>query len=221
MPWRESSSHHGISSRAFAESLRVKSHGRWYKPPPQSTRTDVGAYLKESHRELIRLRGAVAAPAVRSPAPPPTPRPARPPTPLAAVTFFQDLNVNIQGDHRLYNLCREIKLIQHQRTPYAAFMLLRTLLEAALEFHLRKKDLYDDFTSKKGDGRAILAALIDYCTRKHHKVFKDDGIREALTRLSTIKQHMDAVVHNRYSDITASALEMLKPYLRPVIEYIV
>src|SRR3954470_24759731 len=58
MPWRESSSHHGISSRAFAESLRVKSHGRWYHALDLSTgHVDLIVYLalRDRHTGCVDL----------------------------------------------------------------------------------------------------------------------------------------------------------------------
>lgn len=195
------------------------------KPPPEHTRTDTEAYLHEKHASLIQLfkkkseKPKKPSPKTNGKTPPPKPTP----TPVPpSVSFFQDLTANIENDHKLYNLCREIRLIQYKRTPIAAFLLLRTLLQSALEYQLRRMEKLDHFEATTSDKRARLAELIKYAARKDNACFAREEVRQQLASLqqSPIKSHMDRVVHSQFGDINPAALELLKPYLRPIIEYI-
>jgi hypothetical protein len=193
--------------------------------PPCNTRTDIRQYLEHNHANLVKAKQQPSAsqnprtlPADLKVVRLPTPLHPRSPSPPE---FFESLWWKVNDDDRLVRLCSEIKIIRYKETPIAASMLLRALLEASLEYHLRKSGHLAQYRQKTKI--PSLSALVNFCSDPKNGVFVEPRVGKQLAsfRQTPIKDHLDRIVHNRFGDVTAEVLNLARPYTKPIIEHIV
>jgi len=141
--------------------------------------------------------------------------------------FFENLICAVQDD-RLIGITDEIKRIDYKDMRIAATMLLRGLLESALEYQIRAVKKYGDLhkqLQEKNGGKSKdvgLSDLMKFCRDKKNNVFISPRIADALSNssVSVYKDQLDIVIHGRWALADADILVKAATALRPIITYI-
>ena len=141
--------------------------------------------------------------------------------------FFENLICAVQDD-RLIGITDEIKRIDYKSMQIAATMLLRGLLESALDYQIRSVKKYEFMHQQLKDnnkGRAKDVGLLDlmkFCRDKKNNVFISPRIADALSHssVSIYKEQLDIVTHGKWALADADVLVKAATALRPIITYI-
>lgn len=149
------------------------------------------------------------------------------PKAATASVFFENL-VCAVSDDRLIGITDEIKRVDYKKMPIAATMLLRGLLESALDFQVRlvKKygELHNLIAEKNGGKKRDigLSDLISFCKDKRNNIFLSPRAAEALSRssVSVYKDQLDIVIHGKWALADPGILLKAATALRPIIAYI-
>lgn len=141
--------------------------------------------------------------------------------------FFETLNCPIQ-DNRLARVSDEIKKINHQQLPTAATFLLRALIEATVDYCIKRCKLGGDLRTyfiqhrypnsvPKNVGEPELDSKIRFLATKVDVVFNSAGAANSLTHWLNVKKYSNQVIHGQYADANASILEEQASLIRPLI----
>ena len=145
----------------------------------------------------------------------------------AASEFFENLTCSVQ-DNRLIGIADEIKRIDFKTMPIAASMLLRGLLESALDYQVRsvkKLGELQKYLLEKNNGKLRdvgLSDLIKFCSNKKNNVFISPRASDALqhSSVSVYKDQLDIIIHGKWAEADSDILLKAATSLRPIITYI-
>jgi len=149
------------------------------------------------------------------------------PKAATASVFFENLICAVSDD-RLIGITDEIKLVDYKKMPIAATMLLRGLLESALDYQVRLVKKYGELhklIKEKNNGKKRdvgLSDLIGFCRDKVNNIFISPRAAEALSRssVSVYKDQLDIVIHGKWAHADPDILIKAATALRPIITYI-
>lgn len=148
------------------------------------------------------------------------------PKAATASEFFENLTCSVQDD-RLIGIADEIRRIDYKHMPIAASMLLRGLIESALDFQIRsvKKygELHKSLFAKTGKSRDVgLSDLIKFCGDKRNNIFISPRTADALRQsaVSVYKDQLDIIIHGKWAAADSDILIKAATALRPIINYI-
>lgn len=147
-------------------------------------------------------------------------KPSKPKAEKASV-FFEKLVCAVDDD-RLIALTNEIRLIDPQGFPIASAMLLRALFESALTYQIRKMGKEKEL-NKKVNGRDVtLQTLMNFCGNVNNSVFSHKRAVDVLSSFEKagMKDHLDFVIHGRWSEADSSVVITAGRLLRPLIKHI-
>lgn len=141
--------------------------------------------------------------------------------------FFENLICSVQDD-RLIGITDEIKRIDYKDMRIAATMLLRGLLESALDYQIRAAKKYGELhkqLQEKNNGKSKdvgLSDLLKFCRDKKNNVFITPRIADALSNssVSVYKDQLDIVIHGKWALADADVLIKAANALRPIISHI-
>ncbi len=149
------------------------------------------------------------------------------PKAASASDFFENLVCAVQDD-RLIGITDEIRRIEFKKMPIAASMLLRGLIESALDYQVRtvkKLGELHKYIFEKNKGRLKdvgLSDLIKFCSNKENNVFISPRASDALrnSAVSVYKNQLDIIIHGRWAEANKDILPQAATALRPIISYI-
>lgn len=147
-------------------------------------------------------------------------RPSKPKAEKASV-FFEKL-VCAVDDERLIALTGEIRLIDPQGFPIASAMLLRALFESALIYQVRKMGKEKEL-NRKANGRDVtLQALMNFCGNANNNIFSHKRAVDVLSSFEKagMKDHLDFVIHGRWTEADSSVVITAGRLLRTLIKHI-
>lgn len=147
-------------------------------------------------------------------------KPSKPKAEKASV-FFEKLICAIDDD-RLISLTNEIRLIDPQGFPIASAMLLRALFESALSYQVRKIGKEKEL-NKKVNGRDVtLHALMNFCGNVNNGIFSHKRAVDVLLSFEKagMKDHLDFIIHGRWTEADSSVVITAGRLLRPLIKHI-
>jgi hypothetical protein len=154
------------------------------------------------------------------------PKRSRPKSASASI-FFENL-ICVVSDDRLIGISDEIKRVDYKKMPIAATMLLRGLLESALDYQVRLVRKYGELHKlimEKNNGKKRdvgLSDLINFCRDKTNSIFLSPRAADALSRssVSVYKDQLDIVIHGKWAFADPDILIKAANALRPIIAYI-
>lgn len=142
--------------------------------------------------------------------------------------FFESLSCPIQ-DNRLARVSEEIKKIDYHQLPTAATFLLRALIEATVDYCIKRYKLGGDLRTyyvqrrwpnggaPKQIGEPELDHKIHFLATKVNVVFNSAGATNSLTHWLSVKNYSNQVIHGQYADANATILEAQASLIRPLI----
>ncbi len=153
------------------------------------------------------------------------PRRSKPKTASPSI-FFENLTCAV-SDNRLIGITDEIKDIDIVKMPIAATMLLRGLLESALDYQVRSVKKYGELHKylfdKSGKSRDVgLSDLIRFCGNKKNNIFISPRVSDALmhSTFSIYKEQLDIIIHGKWAEANTDILLKAANALRPIISFI-
>lgn len=141
--------------------------------------------------------------------------------------FFESLKCHV-ADERLAVLSKELRDIDHARLPVASAFLVRALVEAAMEFCIRQrnlsKQLHEQWKKERpgAKGGPGLDFTLRFVTGNHDAIFLDPDIKRPLNVwLNTHKDGLDMVIHGKFrTSIDGATLEQVANHIRPAMQRI-
>lgn len=118
------------------------------------------------------------------------------------VKFFEKLQCKRIEDERLMQLCKETRRISRDlnKLPLAASMLLRSLIEWSLTYHLKKIGKWEELNGvKKRRHGPTLDDIMRFCSNKSNNVFANDKFRRRIS-MALQEKTIDELNWNTHSD---------------------
>lgn len=142
-------------------------------------------------------------------------------TPKAS-SFFEKIECKANDDS-LIHLCKELKIVDHNAMPIAATVLLRSTLETALVYQVKKKGKWPSLISTNSGRDVTLSQLFKFCANEKNQAFNESRVSSILNNQTArdAKDYLDVVVHGRWMDADPARLHSIANSLRKVITAIV
>ena len=133
-------------------------------------------------------------------------------------TFFEKIECKANDDS-LLGLCKELRAVDYKAMPIAATMLLRSTLETALVYQIKKKRKWSTLLSNHGGRDPSLSQLFTFCANVKNQVFNEVRVSNILGNQTArdAKDYLDLVTHGRWMNADPARLHSIANSLRKVI----
>jgi hypothetical protein len=132
--------------------------------------------------------------------------------------FFENLQCEVE-DTNIRALTEEIRKIEPALMPISGTLLLRSLLEAALRFQIKKAGVWGQLVKDRKDPN--LGKVVNFCI-SNSTIFKQDRPSKVLkiARDQELIEYMNMVAHGEWVSADRGTLESCANHLRSLIQHI-